>query len=111
MEEQDWKRTDREPSPLDYELIAIILTAKALYEIIEKYPENPEGESEIPWFLFILNLLCKTQNNENQQFKDDVILKYLNLYGLDQILGSHSVNVEELKEHIAKMNSEDTTTP
>lgn len=105
VENDDWTRKDREATPLDFELIAITLSARALYEIMEKFPDNPDGESDTPWVLIIIDSICKTQNNENAQFKNSILTKYISINGMDQILRSHSINVDELKTYIDKVKS------
>lgn len=107
VEKSDWKNREREPTPLDFEKIRVTLAARAVYEILEKHHRALGGMSqEELWPTVVIAAVCiAAKGRKDLPFEEDVLLEYVNKYGMNQIIrsaGGDPARVMEMLERAMK---------
>jgi hypothetical protein len=102
----DWINKQRQPTPLDFEMVKIQLAAHAIYEILDRHPDHPgdQENDDDPWFITILKLVCHiSKNGQFREFEEDVLRYYIERYGMNQIIQMFGGSPQKIFEEIENM--------
>jgi len=104
VERSDWRNRDREPTPLDWELANVALSAQAIYEIVERFPKRPDGEDRTePWILTVCRAVCDAAEiGHSKDLEEDVLRQYVDRYGMGQIVEMYGINQRGLAERLER---------
>lgn len=101
----DWKG-QTPPGKRDFDNINIYQAREALYRAIERTPScpNPDSPGPHPWVQTMLKCICRVLVDPNDRlFEEQVMRSYLQVFGMDQLLRLHGININYLKEEINNM--------
>jgi hypothetical protein len=109
VERSDWKNREKEPTPIDFEGARVALSAQAVYEILERYPEPPSKDLEEPWILMIIKAVSKAaKGRPDVHYEEDVLRQYMDQYGMSQIVRMFGGNVARIQQEMDRMKSEES---
>jgi len=85
---EDWIHRDREPTPLDFEKVRVKLAARAVHEILDRHPTRPDGgDEEELWPVSVVAAVSDVSEGRSYvPFRDEVLMAYVERYGLDQVI-------------------------
>lgn len=106
-EEKDWKPIDRQPKPIDFESARVAMCAQATYEILERFPTDPDGPGDKPWIMAVVEAVSLTAKGRNDTyFEEDVVRRYMDHYGMGQVIRMFGGDPDRVREEIERMVKE-----
>jgi DNA-directed RNA polymerase specialized sigma24 family protein len=108
VERKDWKNRDRAPTPLDFEQARVALSAQAVYEILERYPEPPSPDVDEAWILKVVRAVGRAaKGRPDAHYEEDVLRRYMDQYGMAQIVRMFGGDVDRIRQELDRMRSEE----
>lgn len=104
VERSDWRNRSREPTPLDFELAKVALSAQAVYEALERHPRRPDGRDEDePWVMTVCRVVCDVaEKSHAREFEEDVMRQYVDTYGMGQVIAMFGGDPARIYEQIQR---------
>ena len=109
VEESDWRRGDRGPTPLDFENARVAMSAQAVWEILESHHDRPGGPNpDEAWIMTVVKAVVKAvKGREDAYFGEDVLRNYTDHFGLEQVIRMFGGDVPRIKEQLDQLKSEE----
>ena len=83
------------------------LSAQAVYEILERYPDPPSRDMEDPWILLIVRAVSKAaKGRPDVHYEEDVLRQYMDQYGMAQIIRMFGGDPARIRQEMERMESE-----
>lgn len=104
VELKDWRVPGREPEPLEFENARVAMCAQAAYEILERFPKDPDGPKDKPWIMAVIEAVSLAAKGRNDAyFEEDVVRMYLDQYGAGQLLRMFGGDPDKIRQEIERM--------
>ena len=84
------------------------LSAQAVYEILERYPDPPSKDMEESWILMVVRAVSKAaKGRPDAHYEEDVLRQYMDQYGMAQIILMFGGDVNKIRQEMERMRSEE----
>lgn len=106
---EDWTNTSRPATARDLRLINATSAADLVHAVLAREPKQRDpAEPEMPWIVVVVREVCLVAaGKKDGQMEEQVLLLYVQRYGMDQILEIWGADIVRLKEEIGRMSGLD----